>query len=207
MAYRFTFDLTDIPEALFNEIELLINTKRTKKQIKLHSKKFVEKYNIDTITGLSNSDARILIEDVIEIQMNNNILKKHFHKGNDKALFLPHCCRKHMDSNCKAVFQPETSSYSCVHCSQDCMVSKATEYAKDKGYDVYVLPGGSCVNKIFDKHQYDAVVGVACTDEIKLAAKSFLKLRIPCQAIPLLKNGCSFTAFSIDMLVSILATG
>ena len=84
------------------------------------------------------------------------------------------------------------------------MVSKATKYAKDKGYDVYVLPGGSCVNKIFEKHNYDAVVGIACTDEIKLASKSLLKLRIPSQAIPLLKNGCSFTAFSIDMLMSIL---
>ena len=80
MAYRFTFDLTDIPQALFQEIELLINKKQTKKQIKLHSKRFVEKYNIDTITGLSNSDARIGI--ILPASVHNDSgsqeLRKHF---------------------------------------------------------------------------------------------------------------------------------
>jgi hypothetical protein len=206
MAYKFTFDLTKIPKKLFDEIEITVNNGLKKKDITSISKNLVKKFSIDALTGLNSAEARNLIEDIIEIQKNNQLLKKHFHKGNDKALFLPHCCRKYMDSNCKAIFQPETSSYTCAHCSKDCMVSQATNYAKQVGYDVYVLPGGSCVSKIFEKHTYDAVVGIACTDEIKLAAKSLLKLRIPSQAIPLLKNGCSFTSFSIDMLISIIAT-
>ena len=28
------------------------------------------------------------------------------------------------------------------------MVNKADQYAKKKGYDVYLLPGGSCIPKI-----------------------------------------------------------
>ena len=110
-----------------------------------------------------------------------------------------------MDSNCKAVFKQETASYECKHCSSDCMVSQATKYAKQEGYDVYVLPGASCVSKIFQKQRYEAIVGVACTDEIKLATESLTKLKIPSQAIPLLKNGCAGTIFSFKTLKGILA--
>ena len=110
-----------------------------------------------------------------------------------------------MDSQCKATFNQETSSYACTHCSKDCLVSQATIYAKKKDYDVYVLPGASCVSKILDKHSYGAIVGIACTDEIKMAAKSLLKLKIPIQTIPLLKNGCSCTTFSINSLIDVLA--
>lgn len=205
MAYKFTFDLTRLPEELFNETNNLSEKKIKRKEIYSVAEHLVRKYNIDTITGLSHKDARVLIEDIIDIQQKNKLLSKYFKKGNDKALFLPHCCRKHMDSNCKATFEPETSSYTCSHCSKDCMVSQATNYAKDKGYDVYVLPGASCLSKIFEKHSYDAIIGIACTDEIKMAAKSLLKLRIPSQAIPLLKNGCSCTIFNICTLIELLA--
>ena len=81
-----------------------------------------------------------------------------------------------MDSNCKAAFKLDTSSYECKHCSKDCMVSQATSYAKKEGYDVYVLPGASCLSKIFEKKRYEGIVGVACTDEIKLAIKTLMKL-------------------------------
>jgi uncharacterized protein len=63
-----------------------------------------------------------------------------------------------MDSNCKAEFKPETSTYICKHCSKDCMVSQATKFAKKENYDVFVLPGRSCVGKIFEKYVYDGEV-------------------------------------------------
>ena len=205
MAYKFTFDLTKLPEKLFDEINSILDKRITKKDICPISENLVCKFNIDALTGLSQQDAKKLIQDMIEIQLKNKSLKKHFLKKNDKALFLPHCCRKHMDSQCKATFNPETSSYACTHCSKDCLVSQATIYAKQKDYDVYVLPGASCVSKILDKHSYGAIVGIACTDEIKMAAKSLLKLKIPIQTIPLLKNGCSCTTFSINSLIDVLA--
>jgi hypothetical protein len=205
MAYKFTFDLTKIPEKLFDEINALLDKRISKKDICPISENLVCKFNIDSLTGLSQHDAKMLIQDMIEIQLKNQSLKDHFSKKNNKALFLPHCCRKHMDSQCKARFNPETSSYACTHCSKDCLVSQATKYAKEQAYDVYVLPGASCVSKILDKHSYGAIVGIACTDEIKMAAKSLLKLKIPIQTIPLLKNGCSSTTFSINSLIDVLA--
>jgi len=205
MAYKFTFDISNFPEEITNEIFELCE-KRTK-NIKLNTiaEKLVKKYNIDKTNGLSYDESVTLIKDILMIQINNNILKEYFSKANKKALFLPHCCRKYMDSNCKAIFKQETASYECQHCSEDCMVSQATKYAKKEGYDVYILPGASCLSKIFSKKQYEAIVGVACTDEIKLATKSLKKMKIPSQAIPLLKNGCAGTYFSIKALKGILA--
>ena len=90
---------------------------------------------------------------------------------------------------------------------RDCMVSQATKYAKKEGYDVYILPGASCLSKIFQKERYEGIVGIACTDEIKLAVKSLMKLKIPCEAIPLLKNRCSGTKFNFENLKNILVDG
>ena len=205
MAYNFNFDLTKLPQKIFDEINSILDKKITKKDICPISEDLVCKFNIDSITGLSYDESKKLIEDVIDIQLHNKTLKKYFLKKNNKALFLPHCCRKYMDSQCKASFNPETSSYSCNHCAKDCLVSQATDIAKEKNYDVYVLPGASCVGKIFDKHDYEAIIGIACTDEIKMAAKSLFKMKIPIQTIPLLKNGCSSTTFSIQSLIDILA--
>jgi uncharacterized protein len=205
MAYKFTFDLTKLPKKLFDEINCILDKKILKKDICPISEDLVCKFNIDSLTGLSQQDAKMLIKDMIEVQLNNRSLKKYFSGKNDKALFLPHCCRKYMDSQCKASFNPETSSYACTHCSPDCLVNQATTYANKKDYDVYVLPGASCVNKILDKHSYEGIIGIACTDEIKMAAKSLLKLKIPIQTIPLLKNGCSSTTFSITHLIDLIA--
>jgi hypothetical protein len=204
MAYKFTFDISKLPKELFDEIANVCE--KHLKIIKTNNIaiKLVKKFQIDKYTGLSFDESKTLIEDIIDIQIKNCIFKKYFIKANKKALFLPHCCRKYMDSNCQAVFQKDTSSYECRHCSEDCMVSQATLYAKKEGYDVYILPGASCLSKIFDKKRYEAIVGIACTDEIKLATKSLMKLKIPTLAIPLLKNGCSGTSFNFKTFKDVL---
>jgi len=67
-----------------------------------------------------------------------------------------------------------------------------------------VLPGASCVRKIFQKKHYEGVVGVACTDELKLASTILEQHKIPVQGIPLIKNGCSETRFNFEILEQIL---
>ncbi len=205
MAYKFTFDISNLPHDVTEQIIKFCEKKSKNLKINEIADKLVKKFRIDKITGLSFDESKTLIMDILSIEVNNNILRRYFSKAHKKALFLPHCCRKYMDSNCKASFKPETASYECKHCSSDCMVSQATKYAKQEGYDVYILPGASCLNKIFQKQKYEAIVGVACTDEIKLATKSLTKLNIPVQAIPLLKNGCAGTIFNFKTLKGVLA--
>ena len=84
------------------------------------------------------------------------------------------------------------------------MVSRAAKLAKKENYDVFVLPGGSCVGKIFEKYAYDGIIGVACTDELKLGTECLMELKIPALGIPLTKNGCSETQFNLQTFKKII---
>ncbi len=109
-----------------------------------------------------------------------------------------------MDSRCKAAFNPEIPSYACAHCSDDCMVNKADQYAKKKGYDVYLLPGGSCIPKILKAKRYEGIVGVACGEEMKIMGPLLSGMEVAGQGIPLIKNGCACTVFNMDTLRKVL---
>ena len=109
-----------------------------------------------------------------------------------------------MDSRCKAIFESSLPSYVCAHCSPDCVVNKAERIAKEKGYDVYILPGGSCVPKILNSKKYEGVIGVACGEEAKMSVDLLKSMNVSSQAVPLLKNGCANTTFNIETLIKTL---
>jgi len=140
------------------------------------------------------------VEDLIDVHMQNVSERENFMKTRKRALFLPHCARKYMDSRCQAKFNPDLPSYKCAHCSPDCLVNRATTLGESKGYDVYILPGGSCVPEILKKNKYEGVVGVACSQELKLGGEYLKHMGLAGQAVPLLKNGCAKTTFSIGNL-------
>jgi hypothetical protein len=204
MSYSFTFDLSRLSQSLFKEIADFSNKGKITEKIGEAARTLVKKFKVDKLTGLPIADSITVIEDLIEANIKNSIEKDRFKKTNKRVLFLPHCSRKYMDSRCKAKFDEETSSYICTHCSEDCQVHQATKLAEEKHYDVYVLPGSSCVKKIFLKHRYEGVIGVACTEEICLATKILEQHNIPSQNIPLIKNGCSSTRFNFETLKSVV---
>ena len=204
MSYSFTFDLSKLSQALFREIAEFSEKGKITERMGERARHLVKKFNVDKITGLPVCDSITVIEDLIEANIKNSLHEAHFLKAHRKVLFLPHCCRKYMDSRCKAAFDSETASYLCAHCSNDCQVHKATLLAEKQGYDVYVLPGSSCVKKIFQKKAYDGIVGVACTEEIGLATKALEKFNIATQSIPLIKNGCASTRFNFETLKRVL---
>jgi len=179
MAYKFTFDISKLSVGLFEEAEKYSQIEGIHERLDEISTKLVK-------------------------QIKNRLLRKYFIKSRKRAVFLPHCCRKYMDSNCKAEFKSETSTYICKHCSKDCMVSQATNFANKENYDVFVLPGGSCVGKIFEKYSYDGIIGVACTEELKLGTECLMEYKIPAMSVPLTKNGCSGTKFNLQMFKKII---
>lgn len=204
MPYQFNFDLTRVSRFLFREIAVTAHNIKMHKRIGEIARNLLVRFRIHEITGLDISDALILLEDLIDIQVRNLAERERFLKAGEKVLFLPHCSRKYMDSRCKAEFNPDIPSYICSQCSADCLVNQATQLGKEKGYDVYVLPGGSCIHKILRERSYEAVVGVACGEEIKLGEMVLKKMDLPFQAVPLIKNGCSHTKFNIQTLERIL---
>jgi len=80
------------------------------------------------------------------------------------------------------------------------MIKKATDIAEEKGYDVFIFPGGSCIPKVLNKGNYDGVLGVACSEEIKLGIEKLEEADVEYQGIPLLKNGCANTGFNLKTL-------
>ncbi|MCW4047060.1 MAG: DUF116 domain-containing protein [Candidatus Bathyarchaeota archaeon] len=204
MPYKFTFDLSKVPRFFFTEIAVVGYHRGMHKTLLNTLQEIIRKFKIQEATGLNLSDAVVLLQDLIEMQAVNLMERGRFLQTKKRALFLPHCARKFMDSRCKANFDPSIPSYTCAHCSADCLVNKADTLAKKKGYDVYILPGGSCVPKILKTNQYEGIVGVACGEEVKISKELLTSMDVAAQAIPLIKNGCANTIFNMDTLVNTL---
>ncbi len=204
MPYKFTFDLSKVPRFFFTEIALISYQKGMHKSFLSTLNDLILKFKIQEATGLNLSDAVALLQDLIDLQAINSLERGRFLQTKKRALFLPHCSRKFMDGRCKAVFNPDIPCYNCMHCSDDCMVNKADQYARKKGYDVFLLPGGSCIPKIIKNSRYEGIVGVACGEEMKIMGPLINGMNITGQGIPLLKNGCACTVFNMETLRKVL---
>jgi len=204
MPYKFTFDLSRISRFFFTEIAKVGYQKGVHKKVGRTAQEMIKKFKIQEATGLNLSDAVLLLQDLIELQTRNLIERERFVQTRKRVLFLPHCSRKYMDNRCRAAFDSNIPSYICAHCSPDCLINRAVSFAEKKGYDVYILPGGSCVPKILKAKNYEGVVGVACGEEIKLSGEGLKDTDVVGQVVPLIKNGCANTCFSIETLFNIL---
>jgi hypothetical protein len=204
MPYKFTFDLSRIPRFFFTEITKASYQKGVHKKVGRTVQKMIKKFRVQETTGLNVSDAVLLLQDLIDMQARNLLEREKFVHTKKRALFLPHCSRKYMDGRCKAVFKPDVPSYICAHCSPDCKINKAVSLAEKKGYDVYILPGSSCVPRILEAKHYEGIVGVACGEEIRMSGEILKGMGVAGQAVPLIKNGCSNTAFNVETLVDVL---
>jgi hypothetical protein len=204
MPYKFTFDISKAPHHFFAEVALASYQKGVHKVFLKTLQDIIKKFRIQEATGLDLQDAIVVIQDLIDLQAWNLMQRRKFLQTKKRALFLPHCSRKYMDSRCRAVFEPSLPSYVCAHCSPDCNVNRADRVAKEKGYDVYVLPGGSCVPKILKAKKYEGAVGVACGEEVKLSTELLNSMSVAGQSVPLLKNGCANTVFNLETLIKTL---
>jgi hypothetical protein len=204
MPYRFTFDLSRIPRFFFTEVTTAAYQRGMHRKVSKTVQDIIRRFRIQEATGLNLSDAVTLLEDLIDVQAKNLVERERFVQTRKRALLLPHCSRKFMDNRCKASFDPKIPSYICAHCSPDCQVGKAELLAKKRGYDVYILPGGSCIPKILKATHYEGIIGVACGEEIKAGVETLGAMDISSQTVPLMKNGCANTAFNIENLSKIL---
>lgn len=203
MPYNFTFDLTKV-SFFFTEIAAFSVQKQVHKSFFKAMHEIIAKFKIQEATGLNLDDALILLEDFVELKATNLSQRGKFLETEKRAFFVPHCSRKYLDGRCHATFDVSIPSYVCANCSSDCLVNEATSMAKNKGYGVYVLSGGSCIPNILQNKRYEGVVGVACGEEIKMLFPLLHNLKIPVQTVPLLKNGCANTFFSMKSLAKIL---
>lgn len=204
MPYGFSFDLSEISKSFFRELARVSKERKLHKKFGVRARHLAEKFRLEEITGLDVPNALQLVEDLLDVHMRNFSEREKFVKTKKRALFLPHCARKYMDSRCQAEFNPDVPSYKCARCSTDCLINEAAALGESKSYDVYILPGGSCVPEILKKNRYEGVVGVSCSQELRLGGEYLERMGLAGQAVPLLKNGCAKTTFSIENLEKLL---
>jgi hypothetical protein len=204
MPYSFIYDLNNVSQKAFNQMLEVSCKMGVTKLLSMNAKKIVKIFKLDQLTGLNLSEAITLVEDFIQVQNANNLQRKRFENAENKALLIPHCARSHMDRQCMADFNPEIPSYTCNGCDEDCLVNNVVKLGKEKGYDVYVIPGGSCAEKILKDKHYKGVVGIACGSELKMALGLLKKLDIPGQGVILTKNGCANTKLDLENLRKVL---
>jgi uncharacterized protein len=200
MPYKFTFDLSNAPRYFFTELSTISNQTKMPKKIIVMLQFLLKKFKIEEVTGLNINDALMLMEDFIELQASNRVQRIRFLETKRRALFLSHCSRKFLDNRCKAHFDASIPTYVCAHCSSDCLINQSVELAQSKGYDVFVLPGGSCIPNILKTRKYEGLIGVACGEEVKAFNPLLNSMNIRWQGVPLLKNGCANTFFSMETL-------
>ena len=204
MPYSFIYDLNKISQNTVNQLLETAYKTGVTKLLSTNAKKLVRLFKLDQITGLNLAEAITLVEDFIEVQNANNLQREKFEKAETKALLIPHCARSHMDRQCMADFNPEIPSYICNGCQDDCLVNNVVKLGKERGYDVYVIPGGSCAEKILRDKKYKAVIGIACGSELKMALGLLKKMDIPGQGVMLTKNGCVNTKLDLETLKQVL---
>ncbi|PTD93370.1 hypothetical protein C9439_08145 [archaeon SCG-AAA382B04] len=136
----------------------------------------------------------------VDIEVRNIIDRDAFKNTTKEGriLFLPHCLRD--PEKCKGEYGDE--GLMCAGCGA-CIIPEIVEKAKEIGYgEVYVVPGGSLVYKILSEKEPEAVIGVACYDELDQAIKKASEKNIPSQGVLLTKTGCVNTETNKHELLS-----
>ena len=120
-------------------------------------------------------------------------------EGNDEAWFFKNCF----------IFYPMVKLLFLSHCLVKDYQERLRNEAEERGYEVYVVPGGSLVRKIIQDYLEDIekIVGIACEEEIDLA-RNYLKksslLANKLFAVELSSNGCKDTTVNLEEVLNVL---
>ena len=131
-----------------------------------------------------------LIDD-IAIKVRDDVNKEKFREipAEKTLIFLPHCLR-HKD--CPATLQKE--GLNCTECGL-CSIGVIKKKAEPLGYKLYIVPGSSFVKKIVMEKKFEAVVGVACHEDLN-QMMMLLSDFYP-QGVLLEKTGCFETSVNV----------
>lgn len=146
-----------------------------------------------TISRILKLDEHLI--DNIAIKVRDEINKEKFrHVPAEKTLiFLPHCLR-HMD--CPATLQKE--GLNCTKCGL-CSIGAIKKKADSLGYKLYIVPGSSFVKKIVKENNFQAVIGVACHEDLN---QVMMLLSDFCpQGVLLEKTGCFETKVNVKKVI------
>lgn len=149
------------------------------------------------------------LADQIYVELKNRAHAEDFARvpPEKRAVFIPQCLRNFRE--CPA--ELGEYGFECMKCGR-CQICSIIEAGERMGYrQFYIVPGGSLVKKILKskvpRGEIKAAVGIACWPELAEAAEKLSHLRLPLQAVPLIRAGCINTAVDLRRVEETLAMG
>nr|WP_321497824.1 DUF116 domain-containing protein [uncultured Methanolobus sp.] len=134
--------------------------------------------------------------DEILVEVRNAVMLDQFKEiKNGRVVFLPQCLRH---PNCKARCDP-VIGYECKMCGL-CDIGVICKAAKERNFEVYVIPGGSFVKKIIKAHRPESCIGVACYPELAESMQGASPFMVV-QGVSLLQDGCYNTKVDVDEVI------
>ncbi|MDR2967292.1 MAG: DUF116 domain-containing protein [Methanobacteriaceae archaeon] len=133
--------------------------------------------------------------DHIGVEVRNKINEKKFRqiKNNNKILVLPHCLRH---QKCEATLNE--MGLNC-NCCGKCSIGVIKPKAESIGYKVFIIPGSTFIKKIIKENKFEAVLGVACYEDLNL---SMMKLSgFNPQGVLLSRTGCFKTKVDVKTVL------
>lgn len=136
--------------------------------------------------------------DHIGVEVRNNVNRNKFLQipNSKKLIFLPHCLR-HRD--CEAVLN-ETGLV-CTKCGK-CSIGFIIDHAEPMGYKSFIVPGSSFVKKIVQENKFEAVVGIACYEDLNQIMMT-LSDYYP-QGALLSRTGCYETKVDVKSVLDVI---
>ncbi|HII68115.1 MAG TPA: DUF116 domain-containing protein [Thermococcaceae archaeon] len=149
------------------------------------------------------------LTDQIYVEIKNKAYKEDFLRVSieKRAVFIPQCLRNVKE--CPAEFGEY--GWECTKCGK-CPIGDIIEHGEKLGYkQFYIVPGGSLVKKVLKekvpKGEIKAAIGIACWPELAEASEKLSILKIPLQAVPLLRAGCINTIVDTKRVKEVLEIG
>jgi len=146
-------------------------------------------------------DEKEVLKLYVKVKNKINRLKFSATSFSERITLLPQCLRP---KNCPAKLGEY--GYECDENCTLCEIRNLIDFAKKLGYKyIFILPGGSIIEKIFRELKPKACIGVACLKELILGSFICEKFNVISQGIPLLKDGCVNTQVRWSDVYSIIS--
>ena len=133
--------------------------------------------------------------DHVGVEVRNKLNEKKFRQIDNKAkiLVLPHCLR-----NPKCEANLDETGLNC-NCCGKCSVGVIKPKAESIGYKVFIIPGSTFIKKIIKDNKFEAVMGVACYEDLNLAMMKLSGFNP--QGVLLSRTGCFKTKVDVKTVL------
>ncbi len=129
---------------------------------------------------------------MVGAEIMNRVYREDFLKKKQKILLLPTCMRRPAGDKCHAVLRGK--GFNCTGCSPDCPVRNITEFGKNNGLQVRMVPHESSIastqtdESLFNEES--GVIGVSCALNLISGGWMLKEKGVPAQCVLLDYCGC-----------------